>query len=98
MVLRDSPNMENVGSESPLQWLENASRTASFWGRASLIYAAYKLTQLRAVAATSLIAWNEDDVEARIWQPQHKWAGQQMYLMAVDLRGFYLKVPCMSDA
>ncbi|KAK9826706.1 hypothetical protein WJX74_011071 [Apatococcus lobatus] len=84
--------MENVGSESPLQWLENASRTASFWGRASLIYAAYKLTQFRAVAATSLIAWNEEDVEARIWQPQHKWAGQQMYLLAVDLRGFYLKV------
>lgn len=85
--------MENVGSESPLQWVENASRTATFWGRASLIYAAYKVTQLRANLAISLISWSEEEVERRIWEPQHEWAGKQMYLIAVDLRGFYLKVP-----
>ena len=84
--------MEDVGSENPLQWLENASRTASFWGRASLIYTAYKITQLRANLALSLIAWSEEQIEAKIWEPQHEWAGKQMYLIAVDLRGFYLKV------
>ncbi len=85
--------MDDMGSEGPLQWLDNASRTASFWGRASLIYASYKVTQVRANLALSLISWSEEQVEAKIWEPQHEWAGKQMYLIAVDLRGFYLKVP-----
>lgn len=91
-MLQGSFRTEDGSSESPLQWLDNLSRTASFWSRVSLIYAAYKLTQLRASAASSWIYWSDEDIERKIWQPQHEWAGKQMYLIAVDLRGFYLKV------
>ncbi len=31
-------------------------------------------------------------VEATVWTPHHTWAGAELFRIAVDLRGFYLKV------
>lgn len=69
--------------------LESLARTADFWGRVTRIYATYKLTQLHA-AALAAAGSSKDRVEQR-WAAQHAWAGQEMYRLAVDLRGFYLK-------
>lgn len=30
------------------------------------------------------------------WKPHHAWAGEEMYSLCVDMRGFYLKV-CLSN-
>ncbi len=50
--------------------------------------------QLRAYAAH--FRMSEEAIEAQIWTPQHQWAGDEIYGMCIDLRGFYLKVsaPC----
>ena len=34
----------------------------------------------------------EEEIEARIWMPHNEWAGDELYSMCIDLRGFYLKV------
>ena len=45
--------------------------------------------QVRASAARA--AASAEEVEARVWVPHHTWAGQELFRIAVDLRGFYLK-------
>ena len=35
---------------------------------------------------------SEEDVERLIWTPHHTWAGEELYSMCIDLRGFYTKV------
>ena len=35
---------------------------------------------------------SEDDIERLIWTPHHTWAGEELYGMCIDLRGFYTKV------
>ncbi|KAK9834339.1 hypothetical protein WJX81_008600 [Elliptochloris bilobata] len=69
---------------------DNFLRAASFWARAAYIYFAYKTTQVRASAARATASAKE--VEARVWTPHHTWAGQELFRIAIDLRGFYLKV------
>eukprot|EP01025_Chloroclados_australasicus_P041555 TRINITY_DN4403_c1_g1_i2.p1 TRINITY_DN4403_c1_g1~~TRINITY_DN4403_c1_g1_i2.p1 ORF type:complete len:589 (-),score=89.91 TRINITY_DN4403_c1_g1_i2:316-2082(-) len=71
--------------------LDNWNRSLDFWRRAAGIYLTYKGTQLKALAA-SWSGVDNDTLEAEIWEPHHVWAGQEMYNLAVDLRGFYLKV------
>ena len=77
--------------------LHGAARTAGFWGRASGIYAAYKVAQLRA-AALRAVGKSDKEVEQTVWVPQHTWAGEQMYDLCVGLRGFYLKVSVLLPA
>lgn len=63
-------------------------RTAIFWRRASRIYFGYKSAQAR-------VAWlghPKKEVKDDFWRKHHDWAGAEMYSLAVDLRGFYLKV------
>lgn len=73
---------------SPLQTL---GRTAEFWRRASGIYLGYKGAQVRA-AVLEARGLSSAEIDERLWTPHHAWAGDQMYSLAVDLRGFYLKV------
>lgn len=35
---------------------------------------------------------SEEDIERYIWTPHHTWAGEELYGMCIDLRGFYTKV------
>jgi hypothetical protein len=42
-----------------------------------------------AVCIVSLCVWLQ-----ALWDSQHTWAGEQMYDLAISLRGFYLKVRC----
>lgn len=70
---------------------KNIQRTTEFWGRATKIYAAYKITQLKATVL-KLQGKSKDEIKQILWHSQHQWAGQQMYDLAVTLRGFYLKV------
>ncbi len=35
---------------------------------------------------------SEEDIERLIWTPHHTWAGEELYGMCIDLRGFYTKV------
>lgn len=45
-------------------------------------------------AALKMRGWDEDRLKEEHWKPHHDWAGREFYAMAVDLRGFYLKVQC----
>eukprot|EP00887_Chlorella_sp_A99_P006757 scaffold3.g6757.t1 len=69
--------------------LGNAARTAEFWARVSSIYLSYKLCQLQDLALRAA-GWPDERREAR-WAAQHTRAGERMYQLAVDMRGFYLK-------
>lgn len=66
-------------------------RTATFWRRASRIYFGYKSAQARA----AWLGHPEKHVKQAFWQKHHTWAGTEMYSLAVDMRGFYLKVSLM---
>ena len=79
------------GEASPFRDLQ---RTVDFWARASTIYGSYKVTQLKALGMR-LQGKGPDEIKQTLWIPQHKWAGSQMYALAVTLRGFYLKVMAM---
>lgn len=48
------------------------------------------MLQLQAYIAS--IRMTEADIEERYWRPHNEWAGDELYSMCVDLRGFYLKV------
>ena len=47
-------------------------------------------TQVRANVARATSS--AEAVEATVWTPHHTWAGAELFRIAVDLRGFYLKV------
>lgn len=66
-------------------------RTATFWRRASRIYFGYKSAQARG----AWLGHPEKHVKDEFWRKHHTWAGAEMYSLAVDLRGFYLKVSLM---
>ena len=36
--------------------------------------------------------WDDARLKEEHWRPHHDWAGREFHAMAVDLRGFYLKV------
>jgi hypothetical protein len=80
------------GEEGPFRDL---SRTIEFYGRVTKIYGSYKVTQLRALAMR-LQGASPQQIKAQLWDQQHTWAGQQMYELAISLRGFYLKVMSLS--
>jgi len=67
------------------------SRTAEFWLRATEVYMGYKRTQAEAAFKERVLGWSSDRVESEVWSPQHEWAGEKMYSICVDMRGFYLK-------
>ena len=71
--------------------LENYARTANFWRRSTGIYLAYKLHQVKGWSRRRQ-GWDADRLRDHHWQPHHTWAGEEFYRLAVDLRGFYLKV------
>ena len=43
-------------------------------------------------SALRLRGWDDARLKEEHWRPHHDWAGREFYAMAVDLRGFYLKV------
>eukprot|EP00884_Botryococcus_braunii_P022387 jgi/Botrbrau1/8832/Bobra.0335s0019.1 len=71
--------------------LWNLQRTSEFWTRCLGIYIGYKYTQVRALCFKAA-GWSDQAIEDKIWVPHHSWAGDELYSLAVDLRGFYLKV------
>ena len=73
-----------------LSAVDNVARTTEFWLRASSIYFGYKITQLKAFAATAA-RWPADKIKTDVWDVQQQRAAEQMYSLCVDLRGFYLK-------
>ncbi|GIL52828.1 hypothetical protein Vafri_8592 [Volvox africanus] len=66
------------------------SRAVEFWRRAVYIYGTYKAAQLRSLL---LLTTGRSDAEVHdsVWVPQHTWAGEEMYKLCIELRGFYLK-------
>ena len=66
-------------------------RTTQFWRRATGIYLSYKTAQLKAQVLKAQ-GWDAEKLKQRHWQPHHAWAGEEMYSLCVDMRGFYLKV------
>ena len=52
--------------------------------------------QVRASAARATDS--AEEVESRVWVPHHTWAGQELFRIAVDLRGFYLKVRALGSS
>lgn len=81
------PDHDRIGGTR----LENFARTAEFWRRSSGIYAAYKLAQVKAWALRKQ-GWDKERLTEKHWRPHHTWAGNEFHKLAVDLRGFYLKV------
>lgn len=71
--------------------LASLSRTTEFWRRATTIYGSYKVTQLKEVVLRAA-GKSPEELKDTLWREQHTWAGQQMYELAVSMRGFYLKV------
>lgn len=69
-------------------------RTATFWRRASRIYFGYKNAQARA----AWLGHPPKNIKDEFWNKHHTWAGAEMYSLAIDLRGFYLKVTLNSTA
>ncbi len=51
-----------------------------------------QLSWAQAKASAARASSSEEAVEETIWVPHHTWAGAELYRIAVDLRGFYLKV------
>ena len=74
--------------------LENFARTAEFWRRSTGIYLAYKVQQGNAWRLKKQ-GWGPDRLRDEHWQPHHAWAGEQFHKLAIDLRGFYLKVSAL---
>lgn len=58
--------------------------------RAGGIYLGYKNMQFRDWFHRSVLKTPSAEIES-IWERHHSWAGSEMYSLAVDLRGFYLK-------
>lgn len=82
------PRAEDLIPNSDKQVFQAVGRTAAFWRRAGRIYFGYKNAQVRA----ALHGRSSQAAKDEFWQKHHAWAGSQMYSLAVDLRGFYLKV------
>ncbi len=49
------------------------------------------MAQLRATVLRAA-GHSEIQLKENLWRHQHEWAGENMYKLAVDMRGFYLKV------
>ena len=50
-----------------------------------------QVTQAKAVLCRTR-GWDEERIANELWEPQHERAGERMYRLCIDLRGFYLKV------
>lgn len=85
---RTASTAAGVKFSSDLQVFQAVGRTAAFWRRASRIYFGYKSAQARA----AFLGHPGQTVKDTFWHKHHAWAGAEMYSLAVDLRGFYLKV------
>lgn len=82
------PNSRHEVVHGPLQAF---FRTTQFWRRATGIYLSYKGAQAKA-QALKLRGWDTEKLKEVHWKPHHAWAGEEMYSLCVDMRGFYLKV------
>lgn len=92
----EPPPLPELQRDRQLGPLANAARTVDFWARTLSIYAGYKACQAQALALRLLCGWSEERLRGEHWAAQHRRAGEQMYALSVDLRGFYLKVDgCM---
>ena len=87
------PNSRHEVVHGPLQAF---FRTTQFWRRATGIYLSYKGAQAKA-QALRLRGWDTEKLKEVHWKPHHAWAGEEMYSLCVDMRGFYLKV-CLSNS
>lgn len=76
------------------QKVNSTARTVEFWARASSIYLSYKLAQVHALGLRA-IGWDDERLQNEHWDRQHTQAGQAMYDLCVDMRGFFLKVCCL---
>lgn len=66
-------------------------RTADFWRRVSAIYLGYKVAKVKA----TYLSWrghSQEEIKQIHWQSIHEKAGQDMYQLCVDMRGFLIKV------
>ena len=84
---RSMPEEDRIGGTR----IENFARTAEFWRRSCGIYLSYKVAQTKAWRLKRK-GWDAERLRDHHWHPHHTWAGQELYQLAVDLRGFYLKV------
>ena len=83
-------NTQNADSPEP-QYHRPLLRTADFWRRVSAIYLGYKVASVKA----TYLRWcghSQDEIKQLHWQPHHDQAGQDMYQLCVDMRGFLIKV------
>ena len=90
-AIGDLPSfLRHWGASTTVMALENIARTTEFWARATSIYASYKLTQLQELAIRA--AGRPAARLEELWAAQHTRAGERMYALCIDMRGFYLKV------
>lgn len=76
--------------------LKSTIRNLAFWGKASHIYATYKVTQVRILRKQ---IWNRvarrdaaiANTTALMWAAQHEKNSERMIKLCLGLRGFYLK-------
>ena len=54
------------------------------------------MAQLRATVLRAA-GHSEIQLKENLWRHQHEWAGENMYKLAVDMRGFYLKVNMLAQ-
>ena len=54
------------------------------------------MAQLRATVLRAA-GHSEIQLKENLWRHQHEWAGENMYKLAVDMRGFYLKVNSLAQ-
>ncbi|GLI59949.1 hypothetical protein VaNZ11_002002 [Volvox africanus] len=86
----EMPHAFAVISSSSEPQVSGLTRAVEFWRRAVYIYGSYKAAQLRSLL---LLTTGRTDAEVQdsVWVPQHTWAGEEMYKLCIELRGFYLK-------
>ena len=52
----------------------------------------FTLYCLQLQAYLAQYSLTSEQIEDRYWKPHNEWAGDELYSMCIDLRGFYLKV------
>jgi len=73
-------------------WLMGANAVKQSRCSSAVYNARRDLSQVKA-RALRMRGWDDARLKEEHWRPHHDWAGREFYAMAIDLRGFYLKVP-----
>lgn len=80
---------QNAGARLPQPVLD-ARRNLHFFARATYLFISYRAFKMKTDIIANVRGDSPEVVDAA-WAQQHDWGGQQIYKMAVDLRGFHLK-------